>query len=67
LPTWIGLNSRLIKEIENAVADSLKGRPLTEELLDEASQRVIDFLAKKHSDIEGLAEYLDGLKFVRVT
>ena len=64
LPTWIGMNALLVREIENAVADSVVGKDLTEETLQYAHEQVMNFLLSKFPEIEGLFEYLDGLKYV---
>ena len=64
LPTWVGMNSRLRKELEDALAPVIVGSELTEKRLDEIDSMVIEFLCKK-CPLVGLADYLDGLKFVR--
>lgn len=64
LPTWLGLNNIMKAEIEQKISPLLVGKDLTEELLDEAHEAVIDFLEEKNPAIKGLREYLDGLKFV---
>jgi hypothetical protein len=64
LPTWIGMNGALIKEIEAHIAPQLVGQELTEETLHVASEAVLDFLKQKFPLINGLFEYLDGLKYV---
>ena len=66
LPTWIGINASLKKEIEAALAEGIVGRALTEEVLDQIHEEVVDFLAKRFPYIEGLRDYLDSLKFVQV-
>jgi len=63
LPTWIGINGALKKEIEKDLSNQIVGKPLDDRSLDEASELVIDFLCKKFP-LEGLRDYLDGLKFV---
>ncbi len=64
MPTFIGMNGALIKEIEDHVAPLLIGQGLTEEALAIANDAALDFLTKKFPDISGLFEYLDGLKYV---
>lgn len=68
LPTWIGMNTPLLKEIEDELKDKVVGRTFEPPLYPEAvaSQLVIDFLVARHPGIEGLDDYLDGLKFVRI-
>ena len=64
LPTWIGMNGALIKEIEQYIAPLLVGKPLTDEVLDEAGEAVVRFLSNKFPNLKGIFEYLDGLKYV---
>jgi hypothetical protein len=64
LPTWIGMNTALLREIEAAVSPMVVGRALTDDLLEEIHQLVIDFLKQKYVNISGIDDYLDGLKFV---
>lgn len=66
LPTWIGMNVALIKEIEEHLAPFLVGQPLTEEVLDRAGDVVIQYLTAKFPSIGGIFEYLDGLKYVEI-
>lgn len=66
LPTFIGMNAVLKKEMEAELQESLRGIPLTEHGLDEAHQRVLEYLVKKFPDVKGLDLYLDGLKFVEL-
>lgn len=63
LPTWIGMNTALIKDIEAHLSTTLLGQALTEEVLESAHDEVIRYLAKRFPQ-GGLFEYLDGLKFV---
>lgn len=64
LPTWIGMNKALLKEIEDYVTPVLLGQELTDETLCKADEAAIQFLVQKFPDISGLFEYLDGLKYV---
>lgn len=64
LPTFIGMNAALIKELEEHVSPLLLGQELTDEALDRAGEAVIDYLVRKFPQIRGVFEYLDGLKYV---
>ncbi len=66
LPTWIGMNTALLREIEAAVSPTVVGRALTDDLLEEIHHLVIDFLKDKYANISGIDDYLDGLKFVTI-
>lgn len=63
-PTWIGMNSQLVREIDEHLATVLVGRELTEDTLDLGHQTVLAFLESKFGNINGLFDYLDGLKYV---
>ena len=64
LPTWIGMNGTLIKEIEQHISPVFVGQPLTDEVLDRAGEVVLQYLSAKFSNLKGIFEYLDGLKYV---
>lgn len=64
LPTFIGMNSALIRELEQHVTPIMAGRALTDELLEEGSAAALQFLCERFPHVKGLEEYLDGLKFV---
>jgi hypothetical protein len=64
LPTFIGMNAALKKELEAVVKPLIEGKPWTESTVDEAHELVLDFLEKKFPPIAGLRDYLDGLKYV---
>jgi hypothetical protein len=77
LPTWIGMNESLIREIEEKLRIDVVGKELTKELLEWAHCRVITILTEKFPlqrglfDYlkfplqRGLFDYLEGIKFVR--
>jgi hypothetical protein len=64
LPTWVGMNQQLIKQIEQELAPLVEGQFVTEEILDQASEKVIELIAKE-CPLEGVRDYLDGLKFIQ--
>lgn len=63
LPTFVGMNAKLKKELEERLAPKLEGQPL-EAALDAAHEMVIDFLVEKFPAHPGLRDYLDALKYV---
>lgn len=66
LPTWIGMNGTIKKELEKALKGKIEGMPITPGTLDEMSDLVIDALVGMNPAVDGLREYLDGLKYVRI-
>lgn len=64
LPTWIGINTSLKKEIETALSKKIVGRVISEKTLDDIHDEVIDFLAQRFPNVDGLRDYLDSLKFI---
>ena len=64
MPTWIGFNAALIREIEEYLARYLMGQPITEETLEKGHNLVLRMLAEKFPHLNGLFDYLDGIKFV---
>jgi hypothetical protein len=65
MPTWLGINREAKELIEGELRSKLLGLPATEETLDEINEMVLEVLTTRYP-IEGLRDYLDGLKFVRV-
>jgi hypothetical protein len=66
MPTWLGINKEAKEAIEGALNSSVVGKPATEETLDELNDAVLDLLVVRYPAIEGLRDYLDGLKFIRI-
>ena len=64
LPTWIGMNAALKKEIDAALASQLVGETLDEIGLDYAHRLVVDFLVQRFPNIVNLHLYLDELRSV---
>jgi len=64
LPTWIGMNTQLLKELETAISSHIVGKPLDEDTLDAAHYLILDELERRFPNNAGLREYLDGIKFV---
>jgi len=64
LPTWIGMNSIVKADLERALGESIVGMEMSDDTLNKVNDMVIDHLVKTNEHIEGLGDYLDGLKFV---
>ncbi len=64
LPTFVGMNTALIKRIEEHVSPLLVGQAITDELLEQADHLIIKFLENEFPNIRGIFDYLDGLKYV---
>jgi hypothetical protein len=67
LPTWMGMNGPLREQLGKYLEPKLAGLAITEENLDYAHEEVLKFLVKEARGLEGVYDYLDGLKFVRQT
>lgn len=63
LPTFVGMNSALKKEIEEKVSEMLVGKLATDDVLDAAHEKVIELVCEKFP-LPGLRDYLDAIKFV---
>jgi hypothetical protein len=66
MPTWVGMNEALIREIEELLSATIMGQPITDETLDLAHQAVLEILVNKFPALTGLFEYLDGIKYVDI-
>ena len=64
LPTWIGMNSQLLRELEESIAESIVGKAIDEDTLDLAQSLILDELERRFPQNHGLHAYLDGIKFV---
>jgi len=64
LPSFIGMNATLKKELEEALKPLIEGQAWTESSLDQAHDAVLDFLEKKFPALRGLRDYLEGLKYI---
>ena len=65
VPTFIGQDPLLKKELEKELAPHLVGQPLNDATLDKAHELALDFICSKwHKAIPGLRDYLDAMKFV---
>lgn len=64
LPSWIGMNSMLLKELGEHMQSKAVGREFNDDLLDELDVEAIRFLTERFPAIKGLAGYLVGLRGV---
>lgn len=69
LPTWLGHNRAFKEEMEAhinkwAAANGIIGSMCTAETLDRIHLEVRRVINERFSEPRGLAEYLDGLRFV---
>jgi hypothetical protein len=65
LPTWIGMNQQLTRELNEELSKHIVSRPLTDEVLDDISNIIVSYLEERYPGLGGLRDYLDGLKFVQ--
>jgi hypothetical protein len=64
LPSWIGMNSVLLKELAEHMQKKSVGREFNDDLLDELDTEAIRFLMERFPSIKGLGGYLMGLRGV---
>lgn len=64
LPTFVGMNAQLKKEIEERLAPKLEGLPLDDDTLNDAHEMVIEFLVERFPALHGMRDYIDALKYV---
>jgi hypothetical protein len=66
LPTWLGQNAQFKQQLETDLRAKIEGLELTEQNLNKVNKMVLSYIVEKHPHIEGLFDYLDGLKFVNL-
>lgn len=66
LPTVIGMNAGLKREMERDLQGKLTGIRLDDEGLDKAHAIVVDYLVQKFPWVRGLADYLNAVKHVEL-
>jgi hypothetical protein len=67
LPTWIGMNSMIKAKLERELKAKVEGMEMSDENLDAINEMVLDHLEELNPTVDGLRDYLDGLKFVKFT
>jgi hypothetical protein len=66
LPSWIGMNSALMKELGQHMKSKAEGRELNASTLLDLHYEVLKFLDERFQGaFEGLSAYLQGLQNVR--
>lgn len=67
LPTWIGMNAALMRDVEaHMKAHTVLGQPLNEETLRGLHNEVVLYLSARFPGLTGLGQYLNGLATVDV-
>ena len=66
LPTWIGQNAQFKQQLEADLRSQIEGLELTVDNLDKIDTMVLNYIIMKFPHINGLFDYLDGLKFVEL-
>jgi hypothetical protein len=64
LPTFIGQNVPMMKQLETELTKTFVGRPAEDSVLDEVHEYVLNWIAKKFP-LNGIRQYLEGISFVR--
>lgn len=67
LPTWLGMNASIKKQVEEELRKEVEGLEMTEWNLDLIHEKVLDILEELNPTVDGLRDYLDGIKFVSFT
>lgn len=67
MPTWMGINKSALEAVKEVLVARLSQDKLaaSEDTLDMLDELVIETLVEKFK-VDGLRDYLDGLKFVSV-
>jgi hypothetical protein len=60
LPTFIGTNQYLLRELQNEAFKRFGGQPLTDEKLDEIDRWFIDQLCLKHP-VRGIRKFFEAI------
>ena len=64
LPTWLGQNAIFKRDLERDLRGRIEGLELTSDTLDKVDRMVLAYIVEKYPHVQGLFDYLDGLKFV---
>jgi hypothetical protein len=64
LPTFMGQNYHLLRELETAWTERFLGKDTTEDVLDEIHEFTVEWLAEK-APLPGVAEYLLAIEHVK--
>lgn len=67
LPSWLSFNKSTMDRLNKVVAEYLVGKSMTEEYLKAAHDLVVKEIATMHPHFKGIDDYLDALKFVRLS
>lgn len=62
LPTWIGMNTAVMKDIEEHVTRAFVGKEAKEE---EVHEEVLNYICTRFKELTGLREYLSAIKYVQ--
>jgi hypothetical protein len=65
LPTCVGMNPAFVKDLDTRLRDLAVGRALTEELHDQMDATVIEAVCSYFPGVQGIDEYLNGLRHVK--
>lgn len=64
LPTFLGMNSVLKREMEAELQKQMTGLLTDAKGLDRAHEIVVEYLQKKFPEIRGLDRFLDAMKYL---
>lgn len=66
LPTWLGQNAQFKRDLEKALRSEIEGLELNEDTLNRIDRMVLQYIVDHNPHVQGLYDYLDGLKFVEL-
>jgi len=67
LPSWIGLNTQLLADVGKHMQGKAQGKVLNEDTMKALHMEVVEYLCARFPTVEGLYEYLNGLRAVSPT
>lgn len=66
LPTWLGQSAQFKRDLEVALRSEIEGLELNEDTLNRIDRMVLQYIVDHNPHVQGLYDYLDGLKFVEL-
>lgn len=64
LPTWMGMNTKLVERLQEKLREAVCGRPMNEQTMADAHELVRTTLCELYPAFTGLPEFLDAIRQV---